>query len=210
MFRHDSNRHLVLDKRVQYRHAMTGIIVICVTVVVLSVPFIPLLQAIHILMDGEPEYVNEVIQDKLDFARLTFVLGVCGLAAGVALLSVRRARRFAGPTYRLTRFIEGLTAGEFKNRFTVRYGDGLQSVAEALNEMLNRYQKREETMRQRVVQVVHASRPDDSTGERADRAAHALDHVFDGKNDLFSFEDDISGIVSEPVPQSVALEEDSR
>lgn len=184
---------------------MTRVIVICTMALVLAFPFVPLLQAIHILMDGEPAYVNGVIRDKIDFAGLMFGLCVVGFATAGVLLALGRARRFAGPVYRLTRFIEGLDAGEFKSRFTVRSGDDHQSVAEALNDMLNRYQMREETMRQRVVQVVHASRPDDSVSERADRAARALDYVFDGKNDL-SFEDDVSEVVSEPVPQSVTRE----
>jgi len=208
MFRHDTNKQLVLDKRVQYRQTVTGIVVICAMALVLSVPLVPLLQAINILMDGESQQVSDAVRGKVDLAGLMCVLGVIGLTAGWALVCLRRSRRFAGPVYRLTRFIEGLTAGEFRSRFGVRSGDNIRSVAEAVNEMLGRYQKREETMRQRVVQVVHSSRPDDSTSERADRAARALDYVFDGKNDL-SFEDDISEVVSEPVERPIALEIDS-
>ena len=43
--------------------------------------------------------------------------------------------------------------------------------------------------------------------ERADRAARALDYVFDGKNDL-SFEDDLSEVASEPVERPLLTEID--
>lgn len=139
-FRRGRRRQIVVDKRFQYRYAFAGVLYIACIAICLSLPFTPLINTLGALLEGEPDYLRDLVQRQTRFAILTFVLCSLWLASAWALFAIRRSHRIAGPAYKLTTFMNGISRNNLGDRCSLRTGDELQAVSEALNGMLDRIQ----------------------------------------------------------------------
>jgi nitrate/nitrite-specific signal transduction histidine kinase len=90
------------------------------------------------LLEGEPEYLTRLVARQEKFAILTFALCSAWLAAAWVFFSIRRSHRIAGPAYKLTQFMKGITRANIGDRVALRKNDELQDVAQSLNAMLDR------------------------------------------------------------------------
>jgi len=57
------------------------------------------------------------------------------LCAGIAIIA---SHRIAGPVYRMIKFLEELTKGDYTKRVTLRKNDELQDMAEAINKLVEK------------------------------------------------------------------------
>ena len=57
-------------------------------------------------------------------------------------LSIIASHRIAGPIYRIISFVRGLTSGNYSARLRLRKGDDLQDLADALNELAEKLEKK--------------------------------------------------------------------
>ena len=143
MFFHRGRRQqFVVNRRFQFQYALAGTLYIGTIAVCLSLPFVPLLNTMRALLVGEPAYLIQLVDRQEKFAILTFVLCSAWLAAAWVLFSIRRSHRIAGPAYKLTKFMNGITRTSIGDRVALRKNDELQSVADSLNAMLDRLESR--------------------------------------------------------------------
>jgi len=137
-FNKGRRQQFVVNKRFQFQYALAGTLYIGTIAICLSLPFMPLLNTMRALLVGEPEYLTQLVDRQEKFAVLTFVLCSAWLAAAWVLFSIRRSHRIAGPAYKLTKFMNGMTRTSIGDRVTLRKNDELQSLADSLNAMLDR------------------------------------------------------------------------
>ena len=65
----------------------------------------------------------------------------------VYYLGLRQSHTIVGPLKRITRMLEGIGTGDFSQRITLRKGDALEDMAEALNKMADALSQRYGTSR---------------------------------------------------------------
>ena len=133
-------RQIIVEKGFQWRYAFAGALYITVIAICLSLPFAPLLNTMRSLLEGAPDDVVEMVHRQQRFSIMTFALCTAWLAAAWVLFAIRRSHKIAGPSHKMTQFMNGVTRESMSNRVTLRKGDELQSVADALNNMLDRLQ----------------------------------------------------------------------
>ncbi len=141
-FNRGRRQQFVVDRRFQLQYALAGTLYIATIAVCLSLPFVPLLNTMRALLVGEPEYLTQLVDRQEKFAILTFALCSAWLAAAWVLFSIRRSHRIAGPAYKLTQFMNGMTRTSIGDRVSLRKNDELQSVADSLNAMLDRLESK--------------------------------------------------------------------
>ena len=141
-FRRGRRRKILIDRRLQLTDALAGVSYVFVIAVCLSLPFTPLVDTMRALSNGLPAYLIDLIDLQERFAILTFVLCSVWLACAWVLFAVGRTQRIAGPAHRLAGFMNGITENDLSGRIKLRSGDELQTVAVALNNMLDRIEKR--------------------------------------------------------------------
>jgi methyl-accepting chemotaxis protein len=137
-FGRDRRRQIVVDKGFQYRYTLIGALYIGVIAVVLALPFIPLLKTLHSLIDGAPELLTKAVARQEKFALLSFGLSILALSSAWIYSTILRSHKIAGPAYKLGMFMDGISREKLHERVRLRPDDELQSVAEALNGMLER------------------------------------------------------------------------
>jgi len=141
LFRRGRRRKILIDKRFQFRFALAGALYIGVIAICLSLPFVPLLNTMRALLEGEPTYLVELVHRQENLAILTFILCTVWLAAAWVLFAIHRSHKVAGPVYKLKMFMNGMTVDKLNDRVTLRNGDELKPLAQALNNMLDRIEK---------------------------------------------------------------------
>ena len=146
-FRLSRRRQLIVNKGFQFRFALTGAAYIVIIAICLALPFLPLLNTINALLEGASSDLVDLVHRQQKYTILAFVLSTVWLITAWIIFSLRRSHKIAGPNMKITRFIDGITAGNFKDRVHLRSGDELQSISRALNNMLDRLQTREEEIK---------------------------------------------------------------
>ncbi len=60
----------------------------------------------------------------------------------VSFLGIRSSHRVVGPVVRIKKMLEAIGSGDFSQRITLRKGDALEDLAEAINKMAERLRSR--------------------------------------------------------------------
>ncbi len=60
----------------------------------------------------------------------------------VSFLGIRSSHRVVGPVVRIKKMLEAIGSGDFSQRITLRKGDALENLAEAINKMAERLRSR--------------------------------------------------------------------
>ena len=145
IFRKGRRKKELIDKRFQFRYALAGVLYIVAIAVCLSLPFAPLINTMQAMLVGAPDYITELVQHQTRLSTLTYVLCTMWLAAAFVLFSIPRSHKIAGPTHKLTQFMNGITRDNMDGRVKLRDKDDLQAIANGLNSMLDRLQGRAAT-----------------------------------------------------------------
>lgn len=179
MFHYTRRRkQFIVDRKFQLSFALTGLLYISTIAICLYLSITPLLSTITVLLQGQPSNIVEFVERQRANSLLTFVL--CSWAFGVAwfLFSLDRSHKIAGPNMKITRFLNNMVPGKLEERLSLRKGDQLKSIVDALNGLLDKLQVREEEIKLRIAR--YSTGGDDGSGSPEDRSHRAIRFILDG------------------------------
>lgn len=206
MFHYTKRRkQFIVDKQFQLRFALTGVMYVFTIAICLYLSITPLLSTLSVLLEGKASYVVEFVEQQRASSLLTFIL--CSFAFSVAwfLFSLDRSHKIAGPNFKITRFLNNMTPSKIQQRLSLRQGDELKSIVDALNGMLGRLQVREEEIKLRIAR--YSINAGDASGSPEDRSARAIRYILDGDdakpemNKKQRGDNEAMELVQEDVPQ---------
>lgn len=160
IFRRGRRRQFIVDRKFQLGYALTGVVYIAAVTLCLVLPFLPILNTLHALLDGQPANIVETALKQERMGLVTYLLCATWLAAAWVLFSIFRSHKIAGPSYKLKRFLDDIVPGKFDARVTLRSGDQLGSIATALNGLMEKLQTRDEQIEQRIERLGRQSGED--------------------------------------------------
>lgn len=166
-------RQYLIDKKYQWSFVMGGMIYIAAIAVCLSLPFIPLINSLNVLLVDVPTEVADMVRRQQGWVMTTFVLCSLWLIAAWTIFAIFRSHKIAGPAYNIVQTMKKVVSGDTAARVRLRTKDDLQPVADAVNEAMDSWVAREESTKQRLREFLRREQSAMST-EQVDRAiAHA-------------------------------------
>lgn len=140
-----SFRNVLISPRQQLRYSFLLVIGSCLTLgIFVGVLIWQFNQTIFALsqaytIDAE---ILEAIQKSLSSAlKMGVVLSAIGIGSGV-FLSIRLTHKLYGPMVAIRRFLTELGNGNYKARLTLRQGDDLLDLRDALNQLAESLEKK--------------------------------------------------------------------
>ncbi len=140
-----SVKNIIVSPRQQLRYSFVLVIGSCVTLALfVGVLIFQINQTITTLgvaynLDAE---VIEAIQNSLNSALwMAMILAALSILSSLAL-SVRLSHKVYGPVVAIKRYLETLMAGNYQARLSLRQGDDLLDLRDALNQLAETLEKR--------------------------------------------------------------------